>query len=100
MLRKMKRFPDDEDLTKVMFQSIMYDNKLLYSFLKSRLMTKVLQWEDLSFNQLGLVVVEARNQVIIYTKQQDAETLRKSLSFQKPTGNKAAPKVTFKNPNV
>ena len=68
MLKKLKHFPDDEDLTKVMFRSIMYGNKLLYNFLKSRLMAKVLQWKDLSFNQLGLVVIEARNQVIIYNK--------------------------------
>ena len=68
MLKKLKHFPDDEDLTKAMFRSIMYVKKLLYNFLKSRLMAKVLQWKDLSFNQLGLVVIEARNQVIIYNK--------------------------------
>ena len=104
MLKKLKHFPDDEDLTKVMFRAIQHGHKLLFSFLKSRLMNKVLQWKELSFNQLGLVVVEARNQVIIYNKQKAAETPVKSLILKPPAarkfGNAAAPKVPFRNQNV
>ena len=104
MLKKLKHFPDDEDLTKVMFRAIQHGHKLLFSFLKSRLMNKVLQWKELSFNQLGLVVVEARSQVIIYNKQKAAETPVKSLSVKPPAarkfGNVAAPKVPFRNQNV
>ena len=110
MLKKLKHYPDDEDMTKVMFRAIQHGHKMLFSFLKARLLNRVLLWKDLSFNQLGLVVVEARDQVIIFNKHRDSEAPVKSLSLKPPGARKLTnpkapynvktPFSTYRNQNV